>query len=172
MPHSPSARPITAIALAPSRDVVAISTTDVRLELYDSSTFMQLDWLQNTAGVTAKLDTLNGHVHGLCFRPSGEPKSKGSLMLCSRTHVCHVCIESVSVGVPLGGVGIVKPSRHLGRPSFVGDAAGTAMRVMDAGGVVLGAEWVSQDCFLLVQGSWDDVGDTLPPPLMLKLYGA
>lgn len=172
MRQDPSARPITAISLSASRNVLALSTTDERLELYDSSTRMPLDWLQNAGGMATKLDALNGHVHALCFRPSGQAKSKGSLMLCSRTHVCHVCLDSVSAGVRLGGAGIAKPARHLGRPSFVGDEAGAAMRVMDAGGVVLGAQWVSKDCFMLVQGSWDDVGVELPPPLILKVYGA
>jgi hypothetical protein len=172
MPHSPTERPITTIALAPSKNVLAIATADVRLELYDSSTLMQLDWLQHTTGVATKLEALNGHVHELCFRPSNEPNSKGSLMLCSRTHVCHVCLESVAAGVRLAGAGVWKPARRLGRPSFVGDDAGAAIRVMQPGGVVLGAQWVSQDCFMLVQGSWDDVSDSLPPPLMLKLYGS
>ena len=171
MPQSPSARPITAVSLAANKNMLAIATTEERLELYDTGTLMPLDWLQGCAGVAAKLDTLSGHVQELCFRPSGAPKSKGSLMLCSHTHVCHVCLDSLAAGVPLSGAGIAKPARHLGKPSFVGDEAGAAMRVMEAGGVVLGAQWVSKDCFMLVQGSWDDVGD-LPPPLILKVYGA
>lgn len=169
--HSPSVRPITALALAPTKNVLAISTTDVRLELYDSKTRTQLDWLQNTSGVYAKLDTLNGHVRSLCFRPARGVSSNGSLMVCSGTHVCHLCLDGVAAGSKLSGAGTAKRPRSVGRPSAVSDAVGSAVRVMDVQGVVLGAQWVSEDCFMLVQGNWDDASQYLPSPLILKVFG-
>jgi hypothetical protein len=172
LPQSPAERPITALAVSPCGRLLALSCPSALLELYDCTSLTMLEWPQKAAGLAAKLDQLAGHVHHVCFRPGDAPSGAGSLLLASHTHVCHVCLESVKTGVPLDGAGIVKPVRSTGRPVFVGDAAGAAVRVMHAGGVVLGAGWVSRESFLLAQGSWDAAAQQLPAPLLLKLYGS
>jgi hypothetical protein len=175
LPHPPAVRPITALAFSPTSSHVALSTTDEKLELYCRKTLLRQEWLQGIADLPPKLELLSGHVELLCFRPEVDwadgHEELGSLLMCSRTMMCHVCLKALKNGAQQTGAGVLKLQRSGKKPRFVGDPPGLATRAMQVEGVVFGGGWVSNDSFLLVQGDRNAALQHMPPPLILRLYG-
>ena len=181
LPHSPSVRPVSSMAFSPCSRTLALSTVDDRLELYSCTSRTRLEWLHRLPGLSAKLDLLAGHVEFLAFRPGAEPAAGasavagdaqlGSLMLCSRSRMCHVDLDALKAGVPVEGARASKTRRRRVSNGFSGEAPGLAARVMALPLVLLGAGWVGGDGFLTVQADREAAMQHLPAPLLLKLYG-
>lgn len=180
MPHPPASRPVTAICFSPCSHHLAVSTVDERLELYATASRTRHEWLHRVKGLRAKLDLLAGHVVSVAFRPGDDGPAAaaaagggnlGSIMLCSRTRVCHMSLQALKAGTPLTGAGDRAGRRRTKAKGFAGEAPGRAVRVMALRTVLLGAGWVSSSSFLSVQADREAALARLPAPLMLKLYG-
>lgn len=173
LPAPPSARPVTALCFSPASDMLALSTVDDRLELYSTRSRTRHEWLHRTEGLTAKLDLLAGHVVSLAFRPctTADAGTLGSIMLCSRTRMCHVSLAALKGGAAVAAGGGGKGRRRTKKSGFTGEAPGLAVRVMGLRSVLLGSGWVSANSYLSVQADREAAMARLPAPLMLKLYG-
>eukprot|EP00892_Ulva_mutabilis_P000419 jgi/Ulvmu1/10378/UM061_0061.1 len=184
LPHPPATRPVVAAAFSPCSQLLALSTVDERLEVYSCSSRTRLDWLHRASGLPAKLNLLSGHVVSLAFRP-GPKKPRGaaaaadpadgrlgSIILCSRTRMCHISLSALKAGAPVRGAGVggKTPRRASKSSGFSGEAPGLAVRVIALRSVLLGAGWVSESSLLTVQADRQAAMKQLPPPLLLKLY--